>query len=52
MHKYYERIKQLALREKQINVINTWQNEKIKDTYININEDYQDCEFAGNWLKK
>ncbi|HET8804103.1 MAG TPA: peptidylprolyl isomerase [Aequorivita sp.] len=49
--KDYERIKQLALREKQIKVINKWQNEKIKDTYISINQDYQDCEFSGNWLK-
>jgi len=48
----YERIKQLALREKQIKVINKWQNEKIKDTYISINQDYHDCEFAGNWSKK
>jgi peptidyl-prolyl cis-trans isomerase SurA len=50
--KDYERIKQLALREKQIKVINKWQNDKIKDTYISINEDYQDCDFAGNWMKK
>ena len=50
--KDYERIKELALREKQINIINKWQNEKIKDTYISINQDYQDCEFSGNWLKK
>lgn len=50
--KDYERIKQLALREKQIKVINKWQNEKIKDTYISINQDYQDCDFAGNWMKK
>ncbi len=48
----YERIKQLALREKQLKVINKWQDEKIKDTYISINQDYQDCEFTGNWLKK
>lgn len=48
----YERIKQLALREKQIKAINTWQNEKIKETYISINQDYQDCEYTGNWLKK
>jgi peptidyl-prolyl cis-trans isomerase SurA len=48
----YERIKQLALREKQIKVINKWQNQTIKDTYISINQDYQDCDFAGNWLKK
>jgi peptidyl-prolyl cis-trans isomerase SurA len=50
--KDYERIKKLALREKQIKVINKWQNEKIKDTYISINQDYQDCDFAGDWLKK
>ncbi len=50
--KDYERIKQLALREKQIKTINKWQNEKIKDTYISINNDYQDCDFAGDWLKK
>ncbi len=50
--KDYERIKQLALREKQIKVINKWQNQKIKDTYISINQDYQDCDFAGDWMKK
>ncbi|MDN3724904.1 peptidylprolyl isomerase [Aequorivita sp. SDUM287046] len=50
--KDYERIKQLALREKQIKAINKWQNEKIKDTYISINQDYQECDFAGNWMKK
>jgi peptidyl-prolyl cis-trans isomerase SurA len=48
----YERIKQLAMREKQIKVINKWQNEKIVDTYVSINEDYQTCDFSGNWLKK
>jgi len=50
--KDYERIKQLALREKQIKVIKKWQDEKVKDTYISINQDYQDCDFAGNWTKK
>lgn len=49
--KDYERIKELALREKQIKVISKWQNEKIKSTYISINEDYQDCDFAGDWVK-
>ncbi|WP_317194743.1 peptidylprolyl isomerase [Aequorivita echinoideorum] len=50
--KDYERIQKLALREKQIKVINDWQNDKIDETYISINQDYQDCEYAGNWLKK
>lgn len=50
--KDYERVKELALREKQIRSIDKWQNEKIKDTYISINQDYQDCDFAGDWMKK
>ena len=50
--KDYERIKQLALREKQIKTINKWQNEKIETTYVNINEDYETCDFSGNWSKK
>lgn len=49
--KDYERVKQLALREKQIRNIDKWQNEKIKDTYISINQDYQDCDFTGDWMK-
>ena len=50
--KDYEKIKELALKEKQIKVIGTWQDKKIKETYININEDYKDCVFSSNWLKK
>lgn len=48
----YEKIQELALKEKQIKAIETWQNKKIKDTYISVNSDYLDCEFASNWLKK
>ncbi len=50
--KDYSRIKELALREKQINAIGKWTEEKIKDNYISIGMDYKDCEFAANWLKK
>lgn len=49
--KDYEKIKELALKEKQIEAIGTWQDKKIKDTYISINEDYRDCVFSSNWLK-
>ncbi|MGK0377667.1 MAG: peptidyl-prolyl cis-trans isomerase SurA [Patiriisocius sp.] len=48
----YEKIKDLALRQKQINEIEVWQKEKINDTYVNVNEDYTECEFASNWTKK
>jgi peptidyl-prolyl cis-trans isomerase SurA len=50
--KDYTKIRELALKEKQINAIAKWTNEKIKETYIRINADYKDCEFANNWLKK
>jgi len=50
--KDYEKIKQLALREKQIREIEKWQSKKIKETYVSINDDYQECEFSSNWLKK
>ncbi len=50
--KDYQKIKELALKEKQIDAIAKWTNEKIKETYIRVNADYRDCEFANNWLKK
>jgi peptidyl-prolyl cis-trans isomerase SurA len=50
--KDYEKIKELALKQKQIKAIEKWQDEKIKETYVNVNEDYTDCEFSGNWVKK
>jgi len=48
----YEKIRELALTEKRIKAIEKWQEEKIKETYININSDYGNCEFASNWLQK
>lgn len=49
--KDYEKIKDLALKEKQIREIGKWQDKKIKETYVNVNNDYQGCEFSSNWLK-
>ncbi len=50
--KDYIKIKELALRQKQINAIAEWQKEKIAETYIKVNGVNRDCEFASNWLKK
>ena len=50
--KDFLKIKELALKEKQINTVAKWQEEKIKDTYIKINGKYRDCEYTNNWLKK
>jgi len=49
--KDYVKIKELALREKQLNAIEKWQEEKIMDTFIKINGEQRDCEFNSNWLK-
>ncbi len=49
----YIKIKELALKEKQINAIAKWFDEKIKENYIKINKgEYRDCKFTNNWLKK
>jgi peptidyl-prolyl cis-trans isomerase SurA len=50
--KDYTKIKDLALKEKQINAIAKWSETKIKETYIKINGEYSNCEYANNWLKK
>ena len=50
--KDYIKIKDLALKEKQIKAIGKWFDEKIKETYVKILGEYRDCEFTNNWLKK
>ena len=49
--KDYLKIQKLALQNKQLKEIEKWQNDKIFDTYININNDFRNCEFFSNWLK-
>ena len=49
--KDYVKIKDLALKEKKLKAIKEWMAKKIKDTYININRDFYDCEFSNNWRK-
>lgn len=50
--KDYIKIKDLALKSKQITAIGKWFDEKIKETYIKIIGEYRDCAFTNNWLKK
>lgn len=49
--KDYSRIKSLALKEKQLNIIKEWMAEKIESTYVNVNRDSRSCDFSNNWLK-
>lgn len=48
----YNKIRELALRDKQLEAIEKWQKEKIAETYVRVNGEYRDCEYSSNWLKK
>ena len=50
--KDYTKIKDLALKEKQVSRIKEWMDEKIESTYININTDYKNCNFKNKWIQK
>lgn len=49
--KDYVKIMELALQKKKTESIEKWSDEKIKDTYVNINQVYSNCEFKSNWAK-
>lgn len=48
----YIKIQQLALTEKQFTAIKEWMAEHIEDTYVSVNEENKDCDFANNWVKE
>jgi peptidyl-prolyl cis-trans isomerase SurA len=48
----YMKIKDLALSDKQFTEIGKWMTENIEKNYIKVNNDYKDCTFSNNWLKK
>jgi len=48
----YTKIKELALADKERKLIEKWISEKIKQTYVQINDSRKGCDFTSNWLKK
>lgn len=48
----YEKIMDLALQKKKTETIEKWSEDKIKDTYVKINDTYMTCEFKSDWSKK
>ncbi|MBT8184653.1 MAG: peptidylprolyl isomerase [Eudoraea sp.] len=48
----YLKIQELALTEKRFKAIKKWMNEHIEDTYISVNGENKDCDFANNWVKE
>ena len=48
----YVKIKELALTDKQLKTIKKWMEEKIEETYVNVNSDSSYCDFVYNWIKE
>jgi len=47
----YVKIMELALQKKKTESIEKWSDDKIMDTYVNINDFYLNCDFKSNWTK-
>ena len=47
----YVKIMELALQKKKTESIEKWSDDKIEDTYVNINDFYLNCDFKSNWTK-
>ena len=50
--KDYVKIKELALTDKQLKTIKKWMEEKIEETFVNVNSDSSYCNFVYNWIKE
>lgn len=47
----YERIKRMALERKKSQVVEKWVKERLPDTFISINNRYDNCSFKEKWSK-
>lgn len=45
----YTRIREWALQDKQMKTMGKWIENKAKDTYVRIIDEYKSCEFDHNW---
>jgi len=48
----YQRIQVIALQDKKNKVTKKWIEEKLKTTYVRVNNDYLECDFQRNWIKQ
>ena len=48
----YVKIKELDLTDKQLKTIKKWMEEKIEETFVNVNSDSSYCDFVYNWIKE
>jgi len=48
----YQRLQAIALQNKKSEVTQEWIEEKLKTTYVRVNNAYLDCDFQRNWIKQ
>ncbi len=50
--KDFVKIKDLALKDKQLKNVKKWLKLKIDETFVNVNKSFRNCIFSNNWTKK
>ena len=50
--KDFTKIKDLALKDKQLKTVKKWLRIKIDETFVNVNKLFRDCTFSNNWIKQ
>ena len=48
----YTRIKNMAIQQKQQEKLFKWIDDNLPETFVKIHNDYQQCEYDFNWMKK
>jgi peptidyl-prolyl cis-trans isomerase SurA len=48
----YTLIKSAAENDKKQRVVTNWVNSKIGNAYIRIDDEFKNCDFKSNWLRK
>ena len=50
--KDFPKIKELALKDKQLKTVKKWLKSKIEETFVNVNKSFRSCSFTNDWTKK
>ena len=50
--KDFTKIKDLALKDKQLKTVKKWLELKIDETFVNVNKSFRSCSFSNNWNKQ
>ncbi len=48
----YQKVQAMALQQKRNEATQEWIEDKLKTTYVRVNNEYLSCEFNQNWIKQ